>query len=247
VYVYPESNGSFGSGGTKIDWQVPLAQSAFAEQVRPLFNLQAGCPSPPTAQMFTPPHGVAGDGSGPPAIGRQVPGLCAWLQLTQSPSHAVLQQTPSTQLTVTQSAAEAHMLPLLPRHSPRPLQLFVPEHPSRSTNRATGAQVPSNPATEHDWQADPHEAVPQQTPSMQWPDTHWSGEEQILPRAFLQAPAPSHIESPVQASSAAFFTAEHVPTLPVCAQLTQAPSHAVSQQTPSTQKPLAHWAAIVHA
>jgi len=34
--------------------------------------------------------------------------------------------------------------------------------------------------------------------------------------------------------------------LPVCEQLWQAPSHAVSQQTPSTQKPLAHCAATVH-
>jgi hypothetical protein len=51
----------------------------------------------------------------------------------------------------------------------------------------------------------------------------------------------------MHASSVAFLIGAQVPTLPVCAQLWQAPSQAASQQTPSTQNPLAHCAATVQA
>src|SRR5688572_20970923 len=39
----------------------------------------------------------------------------------------------------------------------------------------------------------------------------------------------------------------HVPMLPTCAQVLHAPVQAVSQHTSSTQLPLAHWLAVVHA
>jgi hypothetical protein len=42
-------------------------------------------------------------------------------------------------------------------------------------------------------------------------------------------------------------TGEQVPTLPGTLQESQAPLHAVSQQTPSTQLPLRHWLEEVHA
>jgi hypothetical protein len=39
----------------------------------------------------------------------------------------------------------------------------------------------------------------------------------------------------------------HVPMLPTCAHVMQLPPQAVLQHTPSTQLPLAHWLAPVHA
>jgi hypothetical protein len=53
-------------------------------------------------------------------------------------------------------------------------------------------------------------------------------------------PAPAHA-----AWTAAPFTAEQVPTLPVCAHASHWPVHAVSQQTLSAQNPLTHWVAVV--
>ncbi len=38
----------------------------------------------------------------------------------------------------------------------------------------------------------------------------------------------------------------HVPTIPVRLHASQAPLHAVLQQTPSTQLPLPHWLAALH-
>jgi len=92
----------------------------------------------------------------------------------------------------------------------------------------------------------PHAELVQQTPSTQFPEAHSFDAEQLFPRFFRQVADGSQIESPPQVSSVAFLTGEQVPTFPVRAQLTQDPSQAVSQQTPSTQKPLAHCAPVVH-
>ena len=56
-------------------------------------------------------------------------------------------------------------------------------------------------------------------------------------------PAALQVTLPVQVSSSALFTDEHVPA--VLAQLWQVPLQAVLQQRPSTQMPLAHWALAV--
>jgi hypothetical protein len=92
----------------------------------------------------------------------------------------------------------------------------------------------------------PQEALPQQTPSTQLPVAQSLANAQAFPTTLRQAPEPSQVESPEHPSSVAFLSGEHVPTLPVCAQLSQVPSQARSQQTPSTQKPLAHCAPTVH-
>ncbi len=42
-------------------------------------------------------------------------------------------------------------------------------------------------------------------------------------------------------------TLKHVPTDPATLQASQAPPHAVSQQTPSMQLPLVHWLLVAHA
>jgi hypothetical protein len=235
-----------GSGGTKIVRHVPLAHWPSVEQVSPLFNLQEDCPSLTVVQMFTPVQGVAADTSSAPLTAKQVPGLCAWLQLRQVPSHASLQQTPSTQLSDTQSSAAPQAPPFLRWHPPSPSQVLPPEQPESpsSVNLGTAVQDPSNPGRPQDWQV-PHADVVQQTPSTQFPEAHSLDAEQLLPRFFRHVADSSHIESPLQVSSVAFLTGEQVPTFPVRAQLTHDPSQALSQQTPSTQKPLAHCAPTV--
>jgi hypothetical protein len=118
------------------------------------------------------------------------------------------------------------------------------KHSASSTNLPTGAHFPSKPGTAQAWHV-AHPDVAQQAPSTQLPDAHSAFVEQVRPRSFRQAPVASQIEPFMHASSAPLLTGEQVPTLPVSEQLWQAPSHAVSQQTPSTQKPLAHCAATV--
>jgi hypothetical protein len=67
------------------------------------------------------------------------------------------------------------------------------------------------------------------------------------------APAPLHVppQVPVPAHSLAgslpALMFVQVPTLPVRLHALQASVHAAAQQTPSAQKPLAHWFAPVHA
>ena len=59
--------------------------------------------------MLAPMHGVLADASSAPLTGMQVPGLCAWLQLTQVPVQASLQQTPSTQKPLAHWAASVQV------------------------------------------------------------------------------------------------------------------------------------------
>ena len=73
-----------------------------------------------------------------------------------------------------------------------------------------------------------------------------SGKEQS---ALLPSQRPPQAPSPVQGTwncTGAPVTNEHVPTLPGCTQDAQLPSQAVSQQTPSTQKPELHSSLVVH-
>jgi hypothetical protein len=57
-----------------------------------------------------------------------------------------------------------------------------------------------------------------------------------------QKPSPVHV-APAQSPSGSVPAgcAVHKPSVPVNAHATQGPSHAVVQQSPSTQKPAAHW------
>jgi hypothetical protein len=75
--------------------------------------------------------------------------------------------------------------------------------------------------------------------------------EQVVPTGYLRhAPAPSQTPSRPQLAapssghcsrgSVATSAATQAPTLPCAAQVMHVPSHAEPQQTPSTQKPLAH-------
>jgi hypothetical protein len=122
-----------------------------------------------------------------------------------------------------------------------PLQVRSPSQSEfgSSLNLSTGAQVPTDPNIEHDWHS-PHAALAQQTPSTQLPDAQSPVPTHAAPSGWRHAPAWSHTRPPLHMSSAASLTAEQTPTFPVSVQLLHAPSHAASQQTPSTQKPVEH-------
>jgi hypothetical protein len=87
-----------------------------------------------------------------------------------------------------------------PAPSQRP---FVPQAAARLSAQtpfgstvpaATGAHVPGLPVTLQAWH-DPHAALPQQTPSTQWPVPHWWSVAQDAPAACLPRHAPP---APVQ-------------------------------------------------
>jgi hypothetical protein len=95
----------------------------------------------------------------------------AWLHETHLPSQAFSQHTPSTQKPEAQSLVLEQVIPFLL------LQLPLPSHacpfeqlPGTSAPAAACRQVPSWPATLHDWQAPEHAATAQHTPSTQKPD-----------------------------------------------------------------------------
>lgn len=140
----------------------------------------------------------------------------------------------------------AQVWPFLSWHAPRPLHVLVAAEQvsGSSVNFGTGAQMPTAPGTAHDWQV-PQTELEQQTPSTQLPDAQSLGAEHAFPSSLRQFPSVSQVESPPHVSSCVSMTGEQVPTLPVIAQLLQEPSQAVSQQTPSMQKPLAHCAPLV--
>jgi hypothetical protein len=126
----------------------------------------------------------------------------------------------------------------------------------------SGAQLPTLPGTLHARQV-PVQALVQQTPSTQVPLRHSLEAAQVRPASFfgrqrpdsqrfpalqstsaaqvaLHAPRPSQVlrpHSPAESVPAAVGV--HPPTSPGTLQATQAPSQALLQQTPSTQKPLA--------
>ena len=71
--------------------------------------------------------------------------------------------------------------------------------------------------------------------------------------SFEQSPAPGLLAAQrCLGSDWPLATLEHLPTLPATLQLLQSPpvaasEHALSQQTPSVQKPDAHWLPLAHA
>jgi hypothetical protein len=68
---------------------------------------------------------------------------------------------------------------------------------------------------------------------------HWVSLVQVAPQL---AEEPLHTYAPQEGLPVLpEATGLQVPTLPVTLQASQAPPHAVLQQTPSTQLPLPHW------
>ena len=96
----------------------------------------------------------------------------------------------------------------------------------------TTTHTPSRPQRRHA----PSQALPQQTPSAQKPLAHSCPEAHVRPSALRHSPRASHIRPSVQLrGSTASTIAVQVPP----PHRRQGPPQALSQQTPSTQNPLA--------
>jgi hypothetical protein len=135
------------------------------------------------------------------------------------------------------------------------------------------AQLPFTAApaeVEQAWQVPSH-AVSQHTPSTHWPPAHWLGPVQLLPRGRLETHVPPlqkvpalHWASDAQAvrqvgpplqkltphseeGSVPAGSGRQRPALVGRLQAWQVPSHADSQQVPSTHWPEAHWLAPAQA
>jgi hypothetical protein len=152
-----------------------------------------------------------------------------------------------------------------------PLQVAAPHSEPGSVRAAYGVQVPRLPATLHASQVPLHAEV-QQAPSTHASVAHWTFAVHDCPEPELHRhvpvwqPAPALQSAPVthaeahaapaplqkvlphsEAGSSPAGTGEQVPARPATLQAWQVPLQAPSQQTPSTQKPLAQPAARVQA
>jgi hypothetical protein len=185
----------------------PLMQAAFALQSEGPLHGSAQADAPLQTAL---PH--SSPGSVPLACAVQVPRLPERLHASHVPLHALLQHTPSThcpeahcpepaqdvpfaffvrqvpasqKLPVLHSVSEVHGL----MHAAVPAQYVVPHSPAESVPRASGEQVPTLPARLHASHV-PLQAVPQQTPSAHWPDTHSLPPAHALPVAFCAVQLP---------------------------------------------------------
>jgi len=197
-------------------------------------------------------------------------------QRAQVPVQASLQQTPSAEKPLRQSAAFVVIDPRSPLQVPFMSHMQGgPTHDSLAVTAshapasvafvtASTEQVPSTaaPAATEQASQPPLQAALQQTPSAQKPLAHCEPIVHALPSATLQAPAASQTQGciPLQLPAAASqapasvipFTALAVQVpfavAPVASeQAEHAPVHAALQQNPSAQKPLAHSALARHA
>lgn len=81
--------------------------------------------TPAPSQRLVPAHAFAGLGSGcPDGMFEQVPSVAARLHAMHAVAHAVLQQTPSAQLPLTQSVGSRQVCPLVVLQAPAPLHAF---------------------------------------------------------------------------------------------------------------------------
>ena len=145
------------------------------------------------------------------------------------------------------------MLPQTP-FGPDPFFAFV--HAAQALEQAVLPHTPSGPnpffALEHAMHEAP-QALLQQTPSTQEPLTHSALAAQLCASGSLQAPAASHTSAPAHSASGSVLVAiaPHCPLVPpprlAALHAWQPVAHALLQQTPSAQNPLAHSAPSVHA
>ena len=216
-------------------------------------------------------HIVATRGVPPAGMGEHLPTLLATRQLSQPPPQAPSQQTPSVQALLEQSAFATHGCPFgsLSPHRlstlrqvrppvQSPFDVQVVRHDGLVMLQTYGSQADVPDAVQV--------PVPLQLAAMVSVEpVQLCKRHPVLADQARQAPAPLQVPSLAQLPAAGevatqrFFgsappeaTAEHMPTLPDTLQLRQrplvpAPSlQAVSQQTPSVQKPEVHWVAAVH-
>jgi hypothetical protein len=102
---------------------------------------------------------------------------------------------------------------------------------------------------------------PLQVPAAVWLPVEQDAGLQTVPAAHSSQAPPLHLPSVLhvdagiakqspRGSSVPFVAAAHTPSVPpvsAAEHAWHAPVHAVSQQSPSAQKPLAHWSVALHA
>jgi hypothetical protein len=160
------------------------------------------------------------------------------------PSHALSQHTPFAQKPLAQSAGAVQLLPLASLQVPAPSQALGATHGVVAVESVlrTGrfVQVPTLPLTSQAMQL-AMQAVSQQAPSTQLPETQSSGPPgHPWPFSFLQAPLPSQALGEAQAGEGSWpncGTFVQVPTVPARLHAMQTSAHAVLQHTVSTQWP----------
>lgn len=109
-------------------------------------------------------------------------------QYWQVPLHALLQQTPSTQLPLKHCVPDVQVWPVFVLHVPVASQVVVPVQLLGSSAFVTAAQVPL--AVAQVWQV-AQDAEPQQTPSTQEPLVHSTPVPQVLPFPFCGTQVPA--------------------------------------------------------
>jgi hypothetical protein len=189
----------------------------------------------------------------PPGDATQNPSRPGRLHCMHPLSHAVEQQTPSTQKPDPHSDPAAHFMP----------KALGPQPPSRLLVTQTSAQVPVAPSQgygAHSVRCPPSRHVPlrqERAPTTESPSQR-PAPHGVPSGCLRQWPAPSHVPSVPQVEGASAEhpgrlgrppapTSVHVPCRPADTQVRHAPSQSASQHTPSMQKPLAQSLAQVHA
>lgn len=168
------------------------------------------------------------------------------MQVSQSPSHALSQHTPSTQKPDWHAAPSVQAVPgeasgtQAPAAQVRPKgqaassvhcvgqvdcapsQAYVPQVPLPAERAGTGEQVPAEPCTPHDSQA-PVQAVSQHRPSTQWPEAQSPGPAQAVPGGLAGSHVPPLHLYPVAQPSAPAHWVGQVPAAPSQVYSLQAP------------------------
>ena len=192
-------------------------------------------------------------GSGAPAATLvQVPCMPGIAQDLQMPVQALLQQTPSTQLPLEQSAPLPHLPPFSRLPQEPALQTVPPAH-WVSLPQVPRQLLPLQPLKGAQLRVPDAGQVPLLHLAAIVPTllaaSHLAPRQVVLLSYLAQAPLPSHLPlvpqvlaawtgQPESATPAAVGT--HLPRVAGFEQLWQAPVQALSQQTPSTQKALSH-------
>ena len=156
------------------------------------------------------------------------------MQASHTPPQAPLQHTPSAQKPEAQSAPaeQAPPLPFAPLQVAPEVQVPAASHAPLTHNPEAHSAPVAQPL--------PFGSVPMHEPPLQ---------VAVALHSALLAQLKSHALAPVQvlaphslAGSAPEETGVHVPALPATLHAMQVPLQPALQQTPSTQKPEAHWA-----
>jgi hypothetical protein len=200
-------------------------------------------PSQLPPQVVPAPAQAACPERGAPVTAVHVPLVLASPHDSQDPVHAALQQNPSAQKPLPHWLAVVHACPDFILHMPVASQVFVPLQLSASSALFTATHVPPPPVQAR--QA-PHDAIPQQCPSTQFPLVQSAAPVHVCPFAFLHVPVASHDDIPLHMSSVPDFTGLQVPSNPVKLHALHAVAHALLQQYPSAQNPLVQSLAAVH-